>query len=70
MTQMNATQVTHPSASPANNQTAQVLVRMDPALREELEALAKLEQRSLSGATRIMIQRGISQYKTESIIAD
>lgn len=70
MTQMNATQVTHPSTSPTTNRTAQVLVKMTPAERAELESIAELEQRSLSGATRIMIQRGISQYKTETLIAD
>tara|TARA_R110002012_G_scaffold321621_2_gene550161 strand:- start:3987 stop:4118 length:132 start_codon:yes stop_codon:yes gene_type:complete len=43
---------------------------MTPAERAELESIAELEQRSLSGATRIMIQRGISQYKTDTLIAD
>ena len=70
MTEMNATKATHSSAPPTNNRTNQVLVRLTPAERAELESIAELEQRSLSGATRIMIQRGISQYKTESLIAD
>lgn len=70
MTQMNATKATHPSTSPSNNRTTQVLVRVTPTERAELESIAELEQRSLSGATRIMIQRGISQYKTDTLIAD
>jgi hypothetical protein len=70
MTQMNATTATHASTSPTNNRTTQVLVRVTAAERAELESIAEIEQRSLSGATRIMIQRGISQYKTESLIAD
>jgi hypothetical protein len=70
MTLVNATKATHPSPSPSNNKTTQVLVRVTPAVRAELEGIAEIEQRSLSAATRIMIERGISQYKTESLIAD
>lgn len=69
MTLMNATKATHPSSSPSNK-TTQVLVRVTPAVRAELESIAEIEQRSLSAATRIMIERGISQYKTETLIAD
>ncbi|MGQ7261181.1 hypothetical protein [Vreelandella sp. V005] len=64
-----AIQPTHAGNS-CGKKVSQVLVKMTPAERAELESIAELEQRSLSGATRIMIQRGISQYKTESLIAD
>lgn len=70
MSPTNAMQATHASAPPANNKTTQVLVRVTPTVRAELEGIAELEHRSLSAATRIMIERGISQYKTETLIAD
>jgi hypothetical protein len=70
MTLLNATKATHPSAPPSNNKTTQVLVRVTPNVRAELESIAELEQRSLSAATRIMIERGLSQYQQETLIAD
>ncbi|WP_404472960.1 hypothetical protein LG301_02010 [Vreelandella venusta] len=70
MTLLNATKATHPSAQPSNNKTTQVLVRVTPNVRAELESIAELEQRSLSAATRIMIERGLSQYQQETLIAD
>lgn len=70
MTLVNATKATHASPSPSNNKTTQVLVRVTPRVRAELESIAEIEQRSLSAATRIMIERGIDQYKSDSLIAD
>ncbi|WP_447529831.1 hypothetical protein [Vreelandella sp. TE19] len=69
MHSIKAIQPTH-AGTPCEKKNSQVLVKMTSAERAELEGIAEIEQRSLSAATRIMIQRGISQYKADSLIAE
>jgi len=56
----------NPARHKASCLKANVLVHMTPSEREQVEAIASQEMRSLSATTRMLLLTGIQQYQKDT----